>query len=1059
MTTRSQIYRTIKTTYPTFAKPEWKHSTLIDLKFINNVYRDFVNKYPNDVPHIEGYATPAKVSNALLERDVQRLAEQEDTVVDLEIILGLNVRSKPDKRSRQKRFSNIVADYRQIKLTDDEVNGYRKVAPLSPFFAAINTKKKIVNLIRKTYKQDFSFGTICVIYVRISTPTRNVNDWVNMAMRGNVKYLCEFSNVISSFPGNDNCVVNMVKSNNILREFAHYLPKTEDITVKQFMKFLDKCIAIKPFTYGIYDYSGTIRFGQQDADLNIISTGNHINLIDGKMLKRNENKPKDIVNSTTIEEQLKDNLDNGIIPYNLICGYTSKLSTTTIEIDPLNYGTPAENTPIEQSVFEKTLTVSMFETDKTIYINNPEYTKACDIFDILNLDKKTINYDIIDASYVGQRIARSYIKSSLDSICFPFDYQPSIPYYRCSDEKLKQLTTYKTIDKIGAYRNCLRNLKYLYVFDIFKCNTSEFDGIMKPGYLYVTQLISYTGTVPNIIMSSNGIYDRDYLIKCSNYGFTYKIISQIECMTKPNYYVNMIDDLMEKIKDAKEIINVMIGMMGMSIGHQSTIYNKYQHIVSTDEETRIDNKLSVKLTDDYYAVKTKGDQSCGIYNMQPIHIQIKNAHNMNMFEDMVKLKITKHNLIQLKTDSITFETSKNLDDFVSSNGYKYEATKLLETPHKIETTVLMNNILGKRVYGSLQSVYAGVGKTTLISTILKNKNIADIKKIMKDATPEDIYTFRTAIEEGDYSIICPTHRTKLAYDNADVITRYAEKNIVPTGKVVICDEIGLMSNQNTYRMLLECKLLGKIIICIGDFEQLPSIGGEFELTDRMKQILFTSVSTNLKKNYRNGFTEEYYDNLKHHMTNDEAIKEMNNYSTKKGDIVICMRNTIRHKYNMSRLLKYIGKSATDVKYKCITKTDGYKRGELYEYADCCDNQDFYDNFMIDDSEYIKGVKLICLTNKFQKTGVVNKSELIFDYIEDGYVHFERTTFIVPLRQFVASNFDLGYAITIYTAQGQTLHSYYWAPEDNEVVKKLDICNRICYVCVSRLDINKKCEMI
>lgn len=157
-------------------------------------------------------------------------------------------------------------------------------------------------------------------------------------------------------------------------------------------------------------------------------------------------------------------------------------------------------------------------------------------------------------------------------------------------------------------------------------------------------------------------------------------------------------------------------------------------------------------------------------------------------------------------------------------------------------------------------------------------------------------------------------------------------------------------------------------------------------------------------------------------------------------------------YNLKLLLHTIGKKSNEIQYICKSKKlEGYKFNKVYSYdelpksvIEICENFDVTTEY-----KYVHGVKYMCTSNNFKKDGVTNKQILVFDYIKDGYIHFIDSKFIVNEKKFYC-NFDYAYAMTSYCVQGSTVMSFYFTPEDYEILNEMSNCNEHCYTIVSRI---------
>ena len=115
-------------------------------------------------------------------------------------------------------------------------------------------------------------------------------------------------------------------------------------------------------------------------------------------------------------------------------------------------------------------------------------------------------------------------------------------------------------------------------------------------------------------------------------------------------FQNLIKHILKNITRFKNIINVMIGKFEKYCDLKKI--HKVSKIVNEDEKNTC-NEYSVKLNNDLYAILEEQNKF-DIFNKKPISIQIKDQSRVLLYEKMKELKLTYKNIIQIKTDSITF---------------------------------------------------------------------------------------------------------------------------------------------------------------------------------------------------------------------------------------------------------------------------------------------------------------------------------------------------------------------------------------------------------------------
>ena len=166
----------------------------------------------------------------------------------------------------------------------------------------------------------------------------------------------------------------------------------------------------------------------------------------------------------------------------------------------------------------------------------------------------------------------------------------------------------------------------------------------------------------------------------------------------------------------------------------------------------------------------------------------------------------------------------------------------------------------------------------------------------------------------------------------------------------------------------------------------------------------------MNTNYRNNFTKEEYDKMMvcSYSEKGELINKYNAKNYYEADYIITYKNETRRKYNQLMCERLDIKNLDDV-----------------------------------------GAKLICKTNKLRSKNIYNKFMFIVKettnekiIITDGNEDYEIT------EKELNSNFDYGYAVTLYCIQGESVGSIYYAPEDLD-----SIGGRGVYTLISRLKKN------
>ena len=353
-----------------------------------------------------------------------------------------------------------------------------------------------------------------------------------------------------------------------------------------------------------------------------------------------------------------------------------------------------------------------------------------------------------------------------------------------------------------------------------------------------------------------------------------------------------------------------------------------------------------------------------------------------------ELGLNEGDILGIKTDCIYLHKKyenlfqkhlgKGIGDWKTQEYNKFGVSVPLKRKVNIKMENRFDNFLGNQ--------YAGGGKTwTIINKIIPQLN--------------------------NYIVVSPSHASLIEYrlggHNCQVIQYYLIKNLIPSEKNIIIDEVGMLDFQ-MWQLLYKCSLLGKRIIAFGDFKQLLPVKGDKENSGSVFMKYFFKTISNEWINRRNEFTKKYYDSIIYGK-GEYALKEAVRHSKKnpfEAEVVIVHRNQTRKKYNELLCKKHGIKEMTDIGARIMCKTNDLKKFNIYNNYD----------FVVKECDK----KIISLLH--EKIGLIKiPTELIKD------------------------NFDFSYARTIYNLQGATIGSYYFSPEDYEYINP-----RMAYTIISRL---------
>lgn len=669
------------------------------------------------------------------------------------------------------------------------------------------------------------------------------------------------------------------------------------------------------------------------------------------------------------------------------------------------------------TIYETERVVTSFEHDNIRYIQNDEYDMCKEILNEFGLqDYLTPS---IALSKVGEIIERLYYKGNRGESYFPININKGGFFYIKDFDHEKNYKKYKTIDYNKFYSNILRTLKYLIHVDYRTAEVTKFDKNPKelvPHYLYIAK-----PDKPNILLPNKDIYSGDHLLYSIKQGVKMEITEQIKTEKIPNHFSSMIPDIYDKIdgKLAKDIINKLIGKMQCNT--TACKYIEIDQICNKDDIANHDDGFIHYKDDLYYSTKTSQIVT-NLTNRKPIACQIKDYARVVVYEKLKELDISTDRLISIVTDAITFIDDGNFDDLdlcKGIDGWKEEEVKEIKFFKDTkcrqikESNISFYQDTKIENRNILYNCYAGAGKTHFV-----------INELIPSFTFGD-----------DYIVLTPSHSASKEYKrnniNCKVIQTYQFKNeSMPKESIIIVDEIGLC-DRKANDFIIKCKELNKTIYSLGDFKQLLPVKESEEFSSKQFLDMMYPTQHSIKSNYRNNFTIEYYEkfhNFNKKLNAGEELKKYISKDYKKADIIICKTNRECEKYNQLM-----------ADYKKVKYTKN-KNGEIIKF------------------EPKEGIKIICNTNKLREKNIFNNFDYIIKDINDNEITLDDDTIIT--KKELNSNFQLGYAITTYKAQGHEYDSIF-VPETSCTVNR-----RLAYTLISRIkqpltketkERNKKCK--
>jgi len=657
--------------------------------------------------------------------------------------------------------------------------------------------------------------------------------------------------------------------------------------------------------------------------------------------------------------------------------------------------------------------IKIFRVDNKRYFENEDYEICKEILTKFGLLDRLS--PLTNLKNISSIIEQLYIKTGINSFMPKADRYIKGGYlYKKEEAEIADFMI--TIDKNRAYACALMKLKRLIKTDIRfnKTYVLKDKKDIIDHHLYIVEVEQSSNLLPH-----NSLETGFHLKYCMKKKLKFRIIEGIETQQEPNYFKQMVKDIYNKCpKHAKFICNVMIGKFARTT--ELRIGLKCKKLANKDETERSDGVV-IPFNNNYNFI-CEEKHGYDIYNRKPIHIQILAGARRALYEKMEFLNLKDEDILQIKTDSITFKDpktklmAKKLKKIIKDGieGWKYEKFNEMGCP------AVLNKYIGGFGYDEfftndnvLCSCYAGAGKTydILNNIIPKAKN---------------------------YIVLTPSHASLSEYVEAnivcDVIQVFTLKNRIPYEDIIIIDEIGMIDRAGC-DLIYKCILEGKQIIAYGDFQQLKPVKSQVSDSNLWLDLAF-SRRKQLTTNFRNNFTKEYYDSLITSKDNKYLTKQIKKWSVgyKEASVIICYRNNIREYYNMLKC-NYL-----NIPYK----VDKYTRE--YGYIKDC-------KISFDLQKLKVGTKIISNTNELAKScDIYNKFTFTIKEVDEKNIVItdgkKDYTIEKKLLNKVVDNkplFSFAYARTLYSVQGASLDSIHYPEEDYFFLD-----GRSAYTAISRI---------
>lgn len=630
--------------------------------------------------------------------------------------------------------------------------------------------------------------------------------------------------------------------------------------------------------------------------------------------------------------------------------------------------------------------------ENKIYVDNSEYKNSLEIsyrFNIIDKLKTLASY-----SSIGSLLSDKYDKKKATLSYFPHSSRFIKAGYLYNNPNINlDVSEYTTIDKNKCYSYALHQLPYLIKIDYMTCTINKHPQCIIEHYMYIAKPSCVTILLPNTNM-----YAGYHLKYCISEGVDFEILEEITTTKHANFYTQLIADMYDMIDPfiAKTVLNRLIGGFETAENVKSVLELEK---IGKGDEIRASRGYCIDIGE-YTLVFNEVGKTCTVVTRKPIAVQVKDYARIIMYEKMKDLKLNDSNIKQVKIDSITFVTNSTDQKLTFDNtlyGWKKEKYNPVNNYHYVDDPTLSFylNIPNNNI---LVNSYAGCGKSY---DIIHNV-IPEIKEPFIVLTPS-------------YASLSEYKKNNI---NCDVIQRFSNNNTVPTEKYIIVDEIGMVDRMGHY-MLCKCREMNKQLYLYGDFNQLLPVNETKPLNASHYMNHLALQSKILNQNQRNNFTIEYYDQLIN-MTRKNAQLNVKKHShilpttDEQWDddlTIICHRNIMVQKYN-KYVLQLIDKSKYDigVKIRC-TSNKLIKKNALNNFK-----------YIIIDNDKKSILKIVPHDQKYDNSQIITIS----------YSEYEQ-------------NFDVAYALTIYSLQGSFVYKYHFAIEDYAYID-----GRMAYTIISRI---------
>ena len=663
-------------------------------------------------------------------------------------------------------------------------------------------------------------------------------------------------------------------------------------------------------------------------------------------------------------------------------------------------------TDIKKQVFN----VRRYVHDDIIYVCNTHYDDMKTILSCFGIQSKIAYYDNVYSTFHKiESISDTYLKS----LSFmPHKTKKTAPIYLNNRDDIMSLLKNNMlmgIDKNKAYPYALFELPRLIVCDyktaVIK-KITDTDITLENYFLYIAK-----PKTPCLLMRNQDIYPGYHLKFCKDEGIEFDVIEEIECTNVENHFAPIIEKLFESgvhHSIIKEMLVRIIGTFecGTKLSGQGSEFIEIDKIcteLERNQDAYSSDYVDYEGLHLHYKSKQSTEKLLYVQNRRPIRWQLMDHLNCLMYKKMQELKIDINDVIRINTDEIIFIKNKttstqkflktlNETDWkgwklvkkekIPTNFNEFEMKPLFVEPdHHIDdscTSFFMeadNN-------NTLFDCYAGCGKTTYI-----------IDKLIP------------SLNKDDFIVMTPSHSSLKTYRekniNCSVIQKYEYSEGVPTENHIIIDELGLCSKKANM-LLYTWSKLGKTIYSFGDFKQLlPVCENKHCDSNQFLKMMYSNIK-NLKTNYRNDFTIDYYNQLINEELNlISEVKKICSNSFKEASIILCRTNIECDEYN-TKILKHL-----DIEF-----------GDI-------------------------GCKIVCMSNDLREKNIYNGFSFTIEDVDGEDVILENDLKITKKQ--LIKYFKPAYALTFYKAQGQQYESIFIPTTSRQ-----NLSGREAYTLISRI---------